>query len=74
MIRVVEDTKKYELVSFSENSFLGKVTLQVQVGVGRKCVPLMVPVPGLFPVSISLFFPECHIVGVTWPFQTDSST
>ena len=64
MIRVVEDTKKYELVSFSENSFLGKVTLQVQVGVGRKCVPLMVPVPGLFPVSISLFFPECHIVGV----------
>ena len=40
-LEVVEDMKKYELVSFSENSFLRKVTLQVQVGVGRKCVPLM---------------------------------
>ena len=60
--------KKYELVSFSKNSFLEKVTLQVQVGVGRKCVPLMVPVPGLFTVSISLSFSECHIVGVTRPF------
>ena len=63
--------KKYELVSFSENSFLRKVTLQVQVGVGRKCVPLMVPVPDLFTVSISLSFSECRIVGVTWPFQID---
>lgn len=45
----------WELISW-------KVISQVQVGVGRKCVPLVVPVPGLFPVSISLFFPECHIV------------